>query len=190
MNSMLNQGVERVSNILATREYYSRKTNIHRREYSFWQYSYECKYWLRPRRIVVGGYIAALGHIYALYINRTSNFSPSGRISAMYSSMLGPPMMYITYINSKSSVFETIRVNKGMNTCLILASIEYSRVFVLVLRANTREYKYSDIREYSRVFIPKNEYEYEYWIANIRTRKYILVPYLVLNCQQHNRYAI
>jgi hypothetical protein len=31
--------------------------------------------------------------------------------------------------SSKSSVFETIRVNKSMNTCLILASIEYSQVF-------------------------------------------------------------
>jgi hypothetical protein len=113
--------MERVSNILATREYYSRNIrfgNIHtsanigsgRDEYS---------------RIFVGGYIAP-HPIYAPYVDRTSNISSSGRISAMYSSMLGLPMMYITQISSNSSVSGTIRVNKGTNTCPILVSIEYS----------------------------------------------------------------
>ena len=32
----------------------------------------------------------------------------------------------ITHISSKSSIFETLRVNKSTNTCLIFASIEYS----------------------------------------------------------------
>jgi hypothetical protein len=67
----------------------------------------------------------------------------------MYSSMLSLPMMYITQISSNSSVSGTIRVNKGTNTCPIPAIIEYSRVFILVLRAHTCEYEYSDIREYS-----------------------------------------
>ena len=91
-------------------------------------------------QIFVGGYIAAQDPIYALYVDCTSNISSSGRISVMYSSMLGLPMMYITHISSKSSVFETIRVNKSMNTCPILASIKYLRVFILVLSANIREY--------------------------------------------------
>jgi hypothetical protein len=66
----------------------------------------------------------------------------------MYSSMLDLPMMHITQISSNSSVYGTIRVNKGTNTCPILANIKYSRVFVLVLCAHTCECKYSDIYEY------------------------------------------
>ena len=57
-------------------------------------------------------------------------------------------MVYITHISSKSSIFETPGVNGSMDICLILASIEYSQVFVLVLSTNTREY---------RIFAPKNE---------------------------------
>jgi hypothetical protein len=90
-------------------------------------------------RIFVGGYIAASGPIHAPYMLHTSNISPSGRISVLYSSMLGPPMMYITYISSKSSIFETIRVNKGTNTCLIprYRTSIYSRVRVLVSAAES-----------------------------------------------------
>jgi hypothetical protein len=79
----------------------------------------------------------------------------------MYISMLGPPMIYIAHISSKSSVFETIRVNKSMNTCLILARIEYLRIFVLVLSANIREYSPS-----------KYSCECEYWIAYVREYLY------------------
>jgi hypothetical protein len=81
----------------------------------------------------------------------------------MYGSMLGLLMMYITQISSNCSVSGTIRVNKGTNTCPILASIEYSRVFVLVLHANTCKYKYSDIREYSpSKYSCKCEYQIPY----------------------------
>jgi hypothetical protein len=51
--------------------------------------------------------------------------------------------------------------------------VQYSRVFVLVLRANTCESEYSDIREYSS---SKYSCECEYRILYIH--KYILVPYL------------
>jgi hypothetical protein len=87
----------------------------------------------------------------------------------MYSSMLGLPMMYITQTSSNSSVCGTIRVNKGTNTCPILASIEYSRVFVLDLRANTCEYEYLDIREYS---LSKYSCECEYRIPYVREYSY------------------
>jgi hypothetical protein len=93
----------------------------------FWQYLYKANVgWGRVEylQIFVGGYIAAPCPIYAPYADCTSNISFSRRISVIYSSMLGPPMMYITHISSKSSAFETIRVNKSMNRSPILASIE------------------------------------------------------------------
>ena len=73
----------------------------------------------------------------------------------MYSSMLGLPMMYITHISSKSSVFETIRVNKSMNTSPILVSIHtcFERKYLCMC---------------------------EYWVAYVR--EYIPVPYLGCAC--------
>ena len=71
-------------------------------------------------------------------------------------------MVYITHISSKSSIFETLRVNKSTNACPILVSIEYSRVFLLVLSANTRASASIDLAA----------------LANIRTRECILVTYL------------
>jgi hypothetical protein len=115
------------------------------------------------------GYIAAPGSIYALYVERMAKFPPFGRISVIQNSILGPPMVYITHISSKYSIFKTLRVNGSMDTCLILVSIEYLRVFVLVLRANTCEYEYSDIREYSP---SKYSCECEYRIPYVREYSY------------------
>ena len=56
----------------------------------------------------------------------------------MQSSILSPPMVYITHKSSKYSIFETLR---SMDTYPILTSIEYLRVFVLVLSVNTCEYR-------------------------------------------------
>ena len=78
--------------------------------------------------------------------------------------MLGLPMVYITHIISISSIFETLGANGSKNTCPILASIEYLRVFVLVLTANTNMN--------TSMGFPVTE--------NIRIHEYILVPYLEL----------
>ena len=150
--------MEQVSNILATRDYYSRETNI--------CFGNTCtsvnigsgcdKY----SQIFIRGYIAPLDPIYATYIDCTSNVSSSGRISAMYSSVLGLPMMYITQMRSNSSVFETIRVNKSMNTCPILVIIEY--IHTCFARKYSQKRVFVNAHEYLH---PKNEYKYEYWIA-------------------------
>ena len=81
-------------------------------------------------------------------------------------------MVYITHIISISSIFETLGANGSKNTCLILTSIEYSRVFVLVLRANICEYKYSDIREY---FPSKYLCKCEYRITYIHKYSYLRI---------------
>jgi hypothetical protein len=69
-------------------------------------------------------------------------------------------MVYIPHIISKYSIFETLVANGSMNTCPILTSIEYSRVFILVLTTNTN----------TSVGFPVT--------ANICICEYILVPYL------------
>ena len=87
-------------------------------------------------------YIAPLDPIYAPYVDRTSNISSSGRISAMYSSILGLPMVYITQISSNSSAFETIRVNKSMNTCPILVQVRVLDRVRARIFANTNIYSF------------------------------------------------
>jgi hypothetical protein len=70
--------------------------------------------------------------------------------------MLSLPMVYITHISSKYSIFETLGVNGSTNTCPILASIEYLPVFVPNIH----------------IFAVKNEYEYEYRSGRTRENSY------------------
>jgi hypothetical protein len=102
------------------------------------------------------------------YINGT-------RISAMYSSMLGLPMMYITQISSNSSVFETIRINKSMDTCPILASIEYSYSFWAQILANMNIRIFASICDICEYLPSKYECECEYWIAYVREYSYLRI---------------
>ena len=85
--------------------------------------------------------------------------------------MLGPPMVYITHISSKSGIIATLGVNESMDTCP--DTHEY-RVFVSIC----------DICEYSP---SKYSCECEYWIAYVR--KYsdsqiytCSIPYLGIGC--------
>ena len=153
----LHQGVERVSNILANREYY-----LHPRMFVSCEYSFLTTF-VRVRisaeaatNIRWRPYSRPRPYICSVH-QATSKFPPFRRISVMQNSILGPPMVYITHISSKYSIFKTLRVNGSMNTCLILASIEYSWILV-----NFHEYL-------SSIFTAN---------ANIRIREYVLIPYL------------
>ena len=112
--------------------------------------------------------------IYAPYIKRTSKFPPFGRISVMQNSILGPPMVYITHISSKYSIFKTLRVNGSIDTCLILTSIKYSQVFVLILSVNTREF--------SRIFAKYIRGECEYRITCAHKYLYLRICTVSIPC--------
>jgi hypothetical protein len=86
--------------------------------------------------------------------------------------MLGPPMVYITHISSKSSIFETLGVNESTDTYPILTSIcicferKYSRIpNIRIFVANTRDY--------SHIFALKTEYKYKYGVARMREYSYL-----------------